>query len=206
MHDDNSSTASEPIYVRQPGFEHHAHEVVALQQQQYTKPVNHPQTIKMLTTPPGGSKSFSNLNFNSKETSSLSSKCSMPKLKKTETCSNLLSNLGKTSNTNTKAKKKLCMMNSDVSNLNINATNMNDNGCESSANESILKPISNKAKREPLPMRLRALPMSFWQQPNQPNVSPGTMYLPPLFNNEIDSVEDNNCKCIKRIVSAFFSF
>ncbi len=27
LHDDNSSTASEPIYIRQPGFEHHAHEV-----------------------------------------------------------------------------------------------------------------------------------------------------------------------------------
>ena len=33
-------------------------------------------------------------------------------------------------------------------------------------------------------MRLRALPPSFWQQPNvQPNVTPSTMYLPPLFKN-----------------------
>ena len=86
-------------------------------------------------------------------------------------------------------------MNSDVSNLNINATNMNtdsSSGGANAGNESILKPISNKAKREPLPMRLRALPLSFWQQPNQPNVSPGTMYLPPLFKNEIDGVDDSN--------------
>ena len=27
LHDDNSSTASGPIYVRQPGFDHHAHEL-----------------------------------------------------------------------------------------------------------------------------------------------------------------------------------
>jgi hypothetical protein len=38
--------------------------------------------------------------------------------------------------------------------------------------------------------------MSFWQQPNQPNVSPATMYLPPLFKNEIDAVENNNRKQI----------
>jgi hypothetical protein len=51
-----------------------------------------------------------------------------------------------------------------------------------------LKPISSKLKREPLPMRLRALPPSFWQQPNQPNISPSTMYLPPLFKSEIENV------------------
>ncbi|ESO90458.1 hypothetical protein LOTGIDRAFT_123177 [Lottia gigantea] len=36
---------------------------------------------------------------------------------------------------------------------------------------------------EPLPMKLRALPQSFWQQPNQPHqVSPGNIFrvLPPL--------------------------
>lgn len=38
-------------------------------------------------------------------------------------------------------------------------------------------------------MRLRALPPSFWQQPNQSNVSPGTMYLPPLFKNDGESSE-----------------
>ena len=38
-------------------------------------------------------------------------------------------------------------------------------------------------------MRLRALPPSFWQQPNvQPNVAPSAMYLPPLFKNvDMDS-------------------
>ena len=37
---------------------------------------------------------------------------------------------------------------------------------------------------DPLPMRLRALPQSFWQQPNVPHsVSPGASYptLPPLI-------------------------
>lgn len=48
-----------------------------------------------------------------------------------------------------------------------------------------------KFNLEPLPMRLRALPPSFWQQPNQPNVSPSTMYLPPLFKNEIENVNSD---------------
>lgn len=101
----------------------------------------------------------------------------------------------------------------DVSNLNINASNMNNtennnsnnngDGLSSNSDSSpiSLKPISNKAKREPLPMRLRALPMSFWQQPNQPNVSPATMYLPPLFKNEIDGVEDSNRKKIVILIT-----
>ena len=40
---------------------------------------------------------------------------------------------------------------------------------------------------EPLPMKLRALPQSFWQQPNAVNsASPGTMYavLPPLCKTD----------------------
>ena len=78
---------------------------------------------------------------------------------------------------------------------NNNTSNLEGTPSSNNAESSpILKPISNKAKREPLPMRLRALPMSFWQQPNQPNVSPATMYLPPLFKNEIDAVENNNRK------------
>lgn len=45
-------------------------------------------------------------------------------------------------------------------------------------------------------MRLRALPPSFWQQPNlQPNVAPSSMYLPPLFKHmdlDCTSQMDNN--------------
>ncbi|PSN38352.1 hypothetical protein C0J52_06937 [Blattella germanica] len=44
-------------------------------------------------------------------------------------------------------------------------------------------PSKQKPKKEPLPMKLRALPQSFWQQPNQTNcLSPGAVYpiLPPL--------------------------
>jgi len=41
----------------------------------------------------------------------------------------------------------------------------------------------NRQKKEPLPMKLRALPQSFWQQPNNANpLSPGAVFsrLPPL--------------------------
>ncbi|XP_059481619.1 uncharacterized protein LOC132200282 [Neocloeon triangulifer] len=44
-------------------------------------------------------------------------------------------------------------------------------------------PPRPQVKRDPLPMKLRALPHSFWVQPNKPaNVSPGSVYpvLPPL--------------------------
>lgn len=44
---------------------------------------------------------------------------------------------------------------------------------------------------EPLPMRMRALPQSFWQQPNVPHdVSPANAYpiLPPLINREGEAV------------------
>ena len=46
---------------------------------------------------------------------------------------------------------------------------------------------------EPLPMRLRALPQSFWQQPNNPtSVSPANAYpiLPPLINKEGDDDQE----------------
>ena len=74
--------------------------------------------------------------------------------------------------TKSKAKKKMCVMNPDYIAEN----------CESSVK---LKPI--RQKREPLPLRLRALPASFWEQPNFPNVSPATMFLPPLHRNEIEN-------------------
>lgn len=47
---------------------------------------------------------------------------------------------------------------------------------------------------DPLPMKLRALPQSFWQQPNvASNVSPGQMYtkLPPLISKENHDVDGN---------------
>ncbi len=105
-------------------------------------------------------------------------------------------------NKSSKAKKKLCMM-STISSVaptpmtNITATTATTQNQQSNANTTVstsnqnqidnnvqLKPI--KHKRDALPMRLRALPQSFWQQPNQSNVSPGSMYLPPLFKHESD--------------------
>ncbi|XP_055863424.1 serine/threonine-protein kinase phg2-like [Biomphalaria glabrata] len=50
-------------------------------------------------------------------------------------------------------------------------------------------PPKLKPKREPLPMKLRALPQSFWQQPNVAHqVSPSTLFpvLPPLQNRETE--------------------
>ncbi|XP_033122490.1 uncharacterized protein LOC117121396 [Anneissia japonica] len=44
-----------------------------------------------------------------------------------------------------------------------------------------------KPKRDPMPMRRRALPQSFWQQPNSPaSLPPGSTYtvLPPLWKHE----------------------
>lgn len=136
LNDDNSSTASGPIYVRQPGFEFHAHEVQV------------PDTNEQKTVKPLGRANKKTVN------------------EKTNT------------KIVTKAKKKLCMMiNTDLSPITASIKDDRQN--------IQLKPISNKAKREPLPMRLRALPPSFWQQPNQPNATLSTMYLPPLFKNEI---------------------
>lgn len=139
---------------------------------------------KLPTTTP---KNSANVNTN---------KTMLNKLKKGETCSSLLKQQQQTNGPNkstNKAKKKLCMMNSEVANLNVGISEtVSGSELQNDRQNVQLKPISNKAKREPLPMRLRALPMSFWQQPNQPNVSPGVMYLPPLFKNEIESVESND--------------
>jgi len=60
---------------------------------------------------------------------------------------------------------------------------------------------------EPLPMKLRALPQSFWQQPNNTNsLSPGAVYpvLPPLSSlgavkDEVESVPAGNSVCTVHI-------
>ncbi|XP_012944291.1 uncharacterized protein DDB_G0271670 [Aplysia californica] len=54
-------------------------------------------------------------------------------------------------------------------------------------------PPKIKPKREPLPMKLRALPQSFWQQPNVAHqVSPATLFpiLPPLSQKESEEIMD----------------
>jgi hypothetical protein len=178
LNDDNSSTASGPIYVRQPGFEFHAHEVQQQQQQQQQQMLvaqtSEQQQQQQQPTKP----LLKSLNRSNKKQDDSTTVCG-----------------SKSSNTqkNTKAKKKLCMM--------LIADPMSSKE-ETKANSIQLKPISNKAKRDPLPMRLRALPPSFWQQPNQPSASlTSTMYLPPLFKNDIiesvlDSAESStNANC-----------
>lgn len=54
-------------------------------------------------------------------------------------------------------------------------------------------PPKVKPRRDPIPMRLRALPQSFWKQPNNPaSLSPGNLFssLPPLSYNKDDDVAD----------------
>lgn len=56
---------------------------------------------------------------------------------------------------------------------------------------SVSTRVRAKPKKEPLPMKLRALPQSFWQQPDETSgVSPGIVMpvLPPLFKH--DTQED----------------
>ncbi len=212
LNDDSSSTASGPIYIRQPGFDYHAHEIV---QQQASFSASH-----MISTSKqnliANLKSFViNESKSHRQNGGLGSKLDAAKKSKKssggDSFSNNIKQINSTSTgslsinescsnsqANKKAKKKLCIMldgglgltqsdlNSVLGDISDQPTTQNNNN-----NNSIhLKPLSNKAKREPLPMRLRALPPSFWQQPNQPNVSPGTMYLPPLFKNE--NIEASN--------------
>ena len=44
---------------------------------------------------------------------------------------------------------------------------------------------------EPLPMKLRALPQSFWLQPNDNSTSPNTGSLPPLVTTSKDAQDIN---------------
>ena len=211
LNDDSSSTASGPIYIRQPGFDYHAHEIISAQHQQS-------QQISSSAVALSGNKknlieNLKSFKINEPKANRVGKLDSVKKSKKSydsllHTNNIKQVNSGSLSNVNEmainksspKAKKKFCMM-LDGHSLTISANEtlsaiINDlsNSKQQQQNNIQLKPLSNKAKREPLPMRLRALPPSFWQQPNQPNVSPGTMYLPPLFKNgsiENGVVEDN---------------
>jgi hypothetical protein len=208
LNDDSSSTASGPIYIRQPGFDYHAHEIVQHHQQTTqqqplsslisTSKQNLIANLKsFVINEPKSHRQAAAAGLNGKLDSAKKSKksggdASLSSLMKQANSTGSLP-LDMNSQANKKAKKKLCMMldggiginqsdlNSVLGGGEITSTPMTttcgDTGIQ-------LKPLSSKAKREPLPMRLRALPPSFWQQPNQPNVSPGTMYLPPLFKND----------------------
>lgn len=215
--DTSSSTASGPIYIRQPGFDHHAHEIIHQGSSSQLPSISKQQQLASLKSfvinePKSSSNARVHLNSisnpggsggsNGSNTSShrLISQASLPGDKKSKkigssgSADSLLlhsstqpANVIPSIKTN-KAKKKQCLDGSSSNHLGSIYNQITN--CEllvdkQHHNGSLqLKPISSKAKREALPMRLRALPASFWQQPNQPNVSPGTMYLPPLFKNE----------------------
>ncbi|XP_022085540.1 uncharacterized protein LOC110976517 [Acanthaster planci] len=68
--------------------------------------------------------------------------------------------------------------------------NTNNNNVRTAAPPSKAK---QKPKKDPLPMKLRALPQSFWQQPNSVNaVPPGSMYtvLPPVCKTDPPSIAE----------------
>ncbi|KAK8763566.1 hypothetical protein V5799_033825 [Amblyomma americanum] len=116
-----SSTASGPIYVRAPGFEHHGHSVAAA-----TVPRPTPE----------------------KKAAKGAGKPAAP-------------------------RKGSVISVSDLSAL-------NEGRCVSTR-------VRAKSKKEPLPMKLRALPQSFWQQPDETSgVSPAIVMpvLPPLFKHD----------------------
>ena len=94
LQDDNSSTASGPIYVRQPGFEHHAHEI-----QMSSNGDN------LLVVPSAIDTSNSHCAINS-----VNQKMSK---KSEKTISFLTNSVNNTAKVNTKAKKKMCLMVSD---------------------------------------------------------------------------------------------
>lgn len=82
-----------------------------------------------------------------------------------------------------KSKKKFCAY----------ASNLPNEETLNNTEKLKFKPINTsklRAKGQSVPMRMRPLPQSYWIQPNQPNVSPGTMYLPPIFKNEINTSDD----------------
>ena len=139
LQDDNSSTASGPIYVRQPGFEHHAHEVLA---------------NSNTTTPK--IRNFSNLNLTTDQQQQQRIPAErITRVKKSDSASTLLGSkpsLDKT--TSTKAKKKLCMMTSDsaMNDVNMLAGQLNNNSVNNNnlipeRHNVHLKPLSNRAKR-----------------------------------------------------------
>lgn len=112
-----SSTASGPIYVRAPGFEHHGQSLLA---------ASHPSP---------GKKGAAN-------------------------------------------KGKPARKGSVISVTDLSALN---------EGRSVSTRVRAKPKKEPLPMKLRALPQSFWQQPDETSgVSPamGVSVLPPLFKHD----------------------
>lgn len=115
LHDDNSSTASGPIYIRQPGFEHHAHEVIeasshpqltftsipavaVINANNYNKSVN----VKPVKVKKINEKSISYLTSNYSNLNALSA-------------TSTTTTAGSNNNIKvSKAKKKLCMMISDT--------------------------------------------------------------------------------------------
>ncbi|XP_065298895.1 uncharacterized protein [Dermacentor albipictus] len=127
-----SSTASGPVYVRTPGFEHHGHSVTATAAA--SGAVTGPGVSEKKAAAKGGNKS-------------------------------------------TGLRKGSVISVNDVSALN--------------EGRSVATRVRAKPKKEPLPMKLRALPQSFWQQPDETSgVSPAIVMpvLPPLFKH--DTQED----------------
>lgn len=169
LNDDNSSTASGPIYVRQPGFEHHAHEVVlTTTPTSSTSTSTTTQVVKNHITHQSNSDQLNTLknfiiNYDGRAgrmsgNGQYSSHAGGSKLKKAASESmgqlNSIKSLSSTttaglnSKSTNKAKKKLCLMNetNDDSSA-TTTTTINPNYLLSDLQNVQLKPISNKSKR-----------------------------------------------------------
>ncbi|XP_021913908.1 uncharacterized protein LOC110827008 isoform X1 [Zootermopsis nevadensis] len=162
-----SNASSEgPTYVRTPGFEHHAQEFeIQRKRQQCSK-----------SHAPFASRVDEQLSCNDQDAA-----CGQEHVRS----SSKASQNGSVSNATSKKKKSVVFGTSD---------GKHETEAVKKTDPSQQTTSKHKPKKEPLPMKLRALPQSFWQQPNNTNsLSPGAVYpvLPPLssFGAAKDDVE-----------------
>ncbi|XP_037076514.1 uncharacterized protein LOC119097576 [Pollicipes pollicipes] len=62
------------------------------------------------------------------------------------------------------------------------------------SDETVIGTPKSRFRREPLPMKMRALPQSFWQQPNTNSTSPSSGSLPPLVTTAKDAQDLNEVR------------
>ncbi|TRY79469.1 hypothetical protein TCAL_08923 [Tigriopus californicus] len=142
-----SSTASGPIYIRPPGFDHHAHEITC------------------------GSEKGGGTQRNGSGSSAVGVTRS----------NSVLSRHAFTSSGGVVVKKKKGLLSADFK----GADALGSGGVlgKKKIEGVAILPTRQKSRKEPLPMKQRALPQSFWQQPNNANPQPPGIVcaaLPPL--------------------------
>lgn len=161
-----SSTASGPIYVRPPGFDHHAHEITS----------NVERSGKQRSG--SGSSSVGVTRANS-----------------------VLSRHAFTSSGGVVVKKKKGLLSADFKGTDAQGNVVGRKKIEGVA----VLPSRQKARKEPLPMKQRALPQSFWQQPNNANPQPPGIVcaaLPPL---PLGGDDMGDMTPVEEVTQGFFS-